>query len=442
MNLSTDDWRAVEHAVGAVPRIAYECAHVYPLSAPMFEEAHGLLRPPADAAPLQVYIHVPFCNYSCGFCFYYKQIGVGVQRREEFVAALELEARWIPTGTVLQQLYVGGGTPTALSADLLARSLDAVLTRTTASRSTPKTVECSPESLSHEHVRVFHERGVNRVSLGVDTLDESILLSINRRHDQRQALSACEMLREADLAVNVDLIYGFDGQSKESFRSDFAALAALGPISFTCYSLRLNERTPLIRRAGEHWSLPELAAWRDFVAMVAAEHGYLQTRWHTFSRKNADAPAYQRAPCVDGFGNGHQIGLGPSALSHLGGSLFRNASDTGAYVEHVTAGGSPITEVFPLREADLKTLYIVRTLGDLKPLSTAGYESLFGSSFGDDYDTSWTALREAGLLTLMEDGETIQMTDLGAQLYDLVTLAFYPESARRWLNQKEQLISA
>src|ERR1022692_2224351 len=175
-------WEEIMRAVGPVPEVAYECAHVYPLSAPRFRHAPGLVRPGSDGRPLQVYIHVPFCNYACKFCFYYKQVGIAVDRQDEYLAALENESKWIPSGATISQIYVGGGTPTALAPKRLARLLDCVLSRTLRSSTAALTVECSPESLSTEHLEVLSQRGVNRISIGVDTTDADILKSIGRGH--------------------------------------------------------------------------------------------------------------------------------------------------------------------------------------------------------------------------------------------------------------------
>src|SRR5262245_40613411 len=129
--LDEDVLDAVAAAVGATPRVLYEDVHVYPLSAPDFAPAPAMARERPAPGPLKLYVHVPFCNYACTFCFYAKRVGVPRPQMERYVAAVERELEWVDAGTPLAQLYVGGGTPTALPADLLDRLLAAVGARLT-----------------------------------------------------------------------------------------------------------------------------------------------------------------------------------------------------------------------------------------------------------------------------------------------------------------------
>jgi oxygen-independent coproporphyrinogen-3 oxidase len=240
------DVDTVRAAIGSVPRVAYEAAHVYPLSAPRFTPLPGAARAiPAGSAPLRLYVHIPFCRYACTFCFYAKRVNTPRSQMQRYVDAVRRELDAFGDDIALQQLYVGGGTPTALPADLLDDVLASVTARIPLDPASCHTVEGSPESLTAEHVEVLRRRGIGRVSLGVQTLDEAILQSINRRHSAQQAVDVCGLLVGAGLSVNVDLIYGFPGQSEDSVQRDLEAFAALGAQSLTLYNLRLNERTPL-----------------------------------------------------------------------------------------------------------------------------------------------------------------------------------------------------
>src|SRR5690606_13034518 len=145
--------------------------------------------------------------------------------------------------------------------------------------------------------------------------------------------------------------------------------------------------------------LERLVRWRAFVHEVTSELGFVQTRWHTFNRETSErARRYDRAPCVDGFGAGHQLGVGVSAVSHLGDTVYRNEETLGAYVERMESGASPVSGVFPLDVEDRKTLFIVRSLGDGRPLDRARYADLFGVAFDDEYGEVLARLRNAGLL--------------------------------------------
>jgi oxygen-independent coproporphyrinogen-3 oxidase len=432
------DLDKVRAAVGGVPRVAYEAAHVYPLSAPQFTRSPRVERERPAGGPLRLYVHVPFCRYACTFCFYAKRVNTPRSRMQRYVDALRRELDALGDESALQQLYVGGGTPTVLPPDLLDQVLAAVTERLSLDRASCHTVEASPESLTAEHVDVVKRRGIGRVSLGVQTLDEGILQSINRRHSARQALDACERLVGSGLSVNVDLIYGFPGQSADSLRHDLAAFTALGTHAFALYNLRLNEHTPLARVVGdlERVDLPALMRWRRWVELVTEQLGFRQVRWHTFLRRDQADPGHDRAPGTNAFGSGREIGIGVSAFSHLGETIYRNHLGFDGYLQRVEAGDSPVEEIFSLRPAERRTLFVARTIGDGRTLDFSDYERTFGRRFDDDYGSVVDRLARADLVR-QTDGR-LALTETGRLVYDLVTLAFFPEDARRWLAGRQE----
>jgi oxygen-independent coproporphyrinogen-3 oxidase len=369
--------------------------------------------------------------------FYAKRVNTPRSEMQRYVDALRRELDGLGGETALHQLYVGGGTPTALPPDLLNDVLAAVAARRPLDPMGCHTVECSPESLTDEHIDVLQRRGIGRASLGVQTLDEALLQSVNRQHDARQALDACARLVGSGLSVNVDLIYGFPGQSEHGLRRDLEAFAALGTQSFTLYNLRLNERTPLSTAVGEmqRIELPALMRWRRFVELVTDELGYVQTRWHMFRHRESRNPGHDRAPGIDAFGSGREFGIGVSAYSHLGETIYRNHEGFHDYVRRVEAGESPVEDVFPFGPHDRRTLFVARTLGDGRELILSAYEQTFGRRMEDDFGRVLDRLRSAALVR--ETAGRLALTEVGRLVYDLVTLAFYPDDARDWLDRRQ-----
>jgi oxygen-independent coproporphyrinogen III oxidase len=435
------DIETIAGAIGGLPRVSYEAPHVYPLSAPVFASRPGTLRERPGAGPLKLYVHVPFCNYACTFCFYVKRIGASRPQMERYVAALERELQWVEEGTPLAQLYVGGGTPTALPADLFDRMLGAIHTRMPVVDGASLTVECSPESISEAHMDVLAARSVPRVSMGIESLDPETLATIHRKHDAEQAFLGCRRMVERGFYVNADLMYGFPGQSKASFRADLEAVAACGVQSISLYNLRLNERTPLARVVGdiERMDLAKLVGWRVAIAELMDGLGFEQARWHTWVRRVAGrARGFDRAPCVDGFDAGRQLGIGVSAVSHLGYTIFRNDEGFDSYMTRIEGNESPVDGVFSLEgEDDRHTLFVARTLGDGQALSRREYEAAFGHPLDADFGAVLGRLVDAELVA--DDGREIALTRNGRLVYDLVTLAFYPTEARDWLASRQGL---
>ena len=434
------DLDAIVAAVGPAPSVQYNKPHVYPMAAPMFVKRPGIDRERPEGGPFEVYVHVPFCSYKCNFCTYATRQGSRAEQMEAYVHAVKQELQWIEPGTQLIELYLGGGTPTVLPAPLLDDVLAAVWQRVRSPRETVHTVECSPESVTPDHVQVLKQRQIGRVSMGIQSLDDQVLQRLNRHHSGREALSACDLLVSSGLMLNVDLIYGLPGQAEESFVRDFQAVAARGVHSVTVYNLRLNEMTPVANKLQdeEQLELERLIEWRAMIRAIAAETGFKQTRWHTFVRERmdveADHPArrFENLPAV-----GNQIGVGMSARSRLGSVVYRNHPEIQAYVQRIAEGDSPVEEVYYLNQPDRKALFIGQYLGNGRPLDLAQYEDRFGCSFERDFSPVLPRLRESGLI--VEDERSISLSETGKLVFDLVNWMFYPRHAQDWIAARQNV---
>lgn len=420
----------VARALEGVPRAAYSVPHVYPTAVP----APGAPRP-ALGPTARLYVHVPFCRYHCTFCHFAVKIGADEDAMARYVGALERELEHVPAGTTLTQLYVGGGTPTALPAPLLDRLLGTVFSR--ARGAGVHTVETSPETISPAHLEVLKRHGVTRVSMGIQSFDDRVLDTVHRQQSRDPALAAIELLLASGLFFNIDLIYGLPGQAPESFASDVRRLAAMGVPSLTLYSLRRNERTRVTTSLGGEgpFDLAGLLRWRAFVKETAEGVGYTQTRAHTFKRVDGAARADEAKVLHDDKIDGKTFGAGMSARSHLGQTMYRNHEQFPEYLDRIERGESPVEQKIPLDGEDQRTQFIAHTLGESRRLRRADYQQTFGSSFDDDYRELLGRLSDAGLVE--DDGTGWSMSELGRHVYDLVMLAFYPARAREWLAARE-----
>jgi len=431
--VSPSQLECMAQVLGSTPPVTQAAAHVYPAAAPAYTASPCEARERPETRELRLYVHIPFCNYKCNFCYYATRVGDTRAVQERYVAALGRELEWVEPGACLSQLFVGGGTPTALPADLLGRMLARIFEVMPPTGQHGHTVEASPESINAEHVAVLREAGVHRVSMGVQSLDPRILDGVHRRHDRRQVMEAVALLVGGGLILNVDLMYGLPGQSEASFAQDLETLAVSGAHSVTLYDLRVTNRTPLGRslREDERLDLLHLLRWRAFVGRATAELGYTQTRWHTFKRLDSIAARHERAACFDAQMQGYQLGIGMSARSHLGTTIYRNHEGMHEYMRRVEAGASPVEQVFRLGGQDLQTQFIARSLGDGKPLERRAYEQAFQRPVEADYGAVLARLAVAGLVE--DRGEELALSDLGRLVYDRVMLQFYPRHAIEWL---------
>lgn len=436
MQISDADVDRVARALGGTANSAYTTPIVYPWSVQNFVPRPLADRPVAAPGRQRVYVHIPFCNYHCTFCFYAVRTGARREEMERYVNALIRELAWVPAGSWLGRLIVGGGTPTALPADLLARTLDAIFTRVPSAHDGAHTLEASPDSVTADHLRVLHDHGVTRMSMGIESLDDAVLNAVQRRHTPEQALAACRLIAESGFTLNIDLIYGLPGQSEDSFRRDLESIAHTGVSTLCLYALRLNERTAVAGQLTEteRFDLARLMRWRAFIRSAAADAGFVQTRSYTFKRAGSKPSWHERPSTPRSTTGAHELGLGMSARSQVGAAVYRNHEVSDTYMDRIEQGMSPVEAVFDLQEDDLKTQLLASTLGNGRPLVRSSYQERFRVSIDDDFAPLLARLGDASLID--DDGERIVLTDMGRLVYDRVLLCFYSSRAQGWLARR------
>jgi oxygen-independent coproporphyrinogen-3 oxidase len=171
------------------------------------------------------------------------------------------------------------------------------------------------------------------------------------------------------------------------------------------------------------------------VRKTATELGFTQTRWHTYKRLDMIAAKHQRAPHHDRSGRGYQLGIGMSARSHPGSTVYRNHERSPTSLDRIESGQSPVQQVIDLREDDRRTQFVTSTLGDGRSLDMDDYAQVFGNPFEADFGEPLHRLVEGGLIA--QEGRTLQFTPVGRLLYDRITFNFYPPRVLQWLSQQK-----
>ncbi len=205
-------------------------------------------------SPLGFYVHVPFCTVKCSYCDFNSYAGIEDMQAEWLAAALVEAKLWAPRllGRQVSTIFIGGGTPSLLSGDSVSRLLDEIRRRIDVDQDAEITLEANPESVEPERLNAYREAGVNRISMGVQSLDASELVFLDRIHSAARAEWAFEAIRSAGFDnVNLDLIYGLPGQSLETWQSTVEQVLGWnghGPDHLSCYALTVEEGTPLAAR--------------------------------------------------------------------------------------------------------------------------------------------------------------------------------------------------
>ena len=224
---------------------------------------------------LSVYIGIPFCPSRCAYCsFVSRTIGKKTELLEPYLNALLEEIRLTgdllrASGKTIRSLYIGGGTPTTLSTPQMIRLLDAINQSFDLSRCLEFTVEGGrPDTLDEEKLRAIHDRGVNRMSINPQTMEDSVLRCCGRIHKTQDILRAYDQATAADFQdINMDLIAGLPTDTPEGFRHSLDAVAQLNPSNITVHTLALKKGADLFEHRE---NLPSAEAVAEMVAYAEA----------------------------------------------------------------------------------------------------------------------------------------------------------------------------
>jgi len=268
---------------------------------------------------ISLYVHVPFCLSKCPYCDFNTYQGIESQFSDFLNAVIDEITAWsVFLGRpVVNTVFLGGGTPSYLPDGDVARILDAIARKYRVRSDAEITAECNPNDLSPEKCAELRAAGVNRVSIGVQSMDNGLLAMLGRRHDANEAAQALERCRGAGFDnVNLDLMYGLPQQSLDQWRDTVARVVALSPEHLSLYSLTLEEGTPL-RRWAEQGRLPEpdpdLAAdMYDHARAALAAAGY-----HHYEISNWTLPGRESEHNLAYWRNLQWVGVGPGAHSSL-----------------------------------------------------------------------------------------------------------------------------
>ncbi|MBI4179320.1 radical SAM family heme chaperone HemW [bacterium] len=287
-------------------------------------------------AAVHVYVHVPFCVDPCGYCdFYrgrYRSAGEAVYR-EALVREIGLR---VPEGAVVRSLYFGGGTPSLLTEAGWTAIFNALTARASFETGAEISIEANPASVTKENARMWRTLGVNRVSVGVQSLNNRILRFLNRLHNARQALAALDCLAAAGFQnVSADLIYAIPGQNLRDLRGAVRHLApSLRHLS--AYALAVEPGTPFARRGVVPQSPDQTAAQYEIILETAGLAGLRRYEISNFAR-----PGYECSHNLNTWAYGALIGLGPSAVGFDGRRRYRNVPDIRQYSVSLRRGALP-----------------------------------------------------------------------------------------------------
>ncbi|HJM75150.1 MAG TPA: radical SAM family heme chaperone HemW [Dehalococcoidia bacterium] len=381
------------------------------------------------AAPqsLSLYLHIPFCTSKCGYCDFNSYEGLDHLAPGYTQALLREIELWGPAARdfSVDTVFFGGGTPSLTNLDDMSAITGAVREHYNLADGTEWSLEANPTDLEREHVEGLRELGINRLSLGVQSLHDDELEMLERAHIADRAVEAVEMARAAGFDnVSMDFIYGLIGQPLERWQQTLERALTLRPEHLSLYALSVEPGTALHYRVSKG-ELPEpdpdVAAdqyeWtRERMAEAGYEH-YEISNWSTPGRQCRHNLVYWHAAPY--------LGLGAGAHSLFAGQRFANLDAPTRYIEAVDetfeerarSGGGTMLQIAGGEtpdEATLRADAMILGLRLIDGVSVADFEQRFGASpdaiFGEAIE------RHTGLGLLERDGDRLRLTPRGLLL--------------------------
>jgi oxygen-independent coproporphyrinogen III oxidase len=287
---------------------------------------------------LALYVHFPFCLSICPYCDFDRQ-ATGFNRIDVYVQAVERElALYAHTGERVHSIFFGGGTPSLMTPAQVEQILSAARRTFEVLPDAEITLECNPDDADLEKLRAFKALGANRLSFGVQSLDDPFLKLLGRRHDSLQARQAAAWAREAGFHFNLDFMFGLPGQSLAHWQTTLAAAVDLAPDHLSCYLLTVDERVPMGRDVARgRLVLPvddDLAEMYTTTRERLAEAGYEQYEISNWAR-----PGQASRHNLTYWRDQAWIGVGAGAASAYGGRRWKNTPVLERYIESVERGG-------------------------------------------------------------------------------------------------------
>lgn len=373
-------------------------------------------------APRSAYVHIPFCAHKCGYCDFASVAGQD-ELADSYLDALESEIRRSIIDTPsLETIFVGGGTPTRLTARQLDRFCRIVRDEFRLLPDYEWTIEANPGTLDREKAAILAGHGVTRVSLGAQSFDLEALAALERHHAPVDVFRSVDLVRDAGLRWSLDLIFGAPASSISTWNSDLDTVLSLAPDHLSCYGLVYEKGTELWKRLQAGLVEPveeDLEASMYETTMDRLENAGLAH----YEISNYAKPGFECSHNLVYWRNDAYYGFGLGAARYVEGLRATNIRDLPGYIRRIERGEDvtgPSERLTPLeRAAETATLMIRRiSLG----IDRADY--LYRTGFELDALFGPLIRKHASNGLILDDGQTIRLTRQGIMLADCVAADF------------------
>ena len=367
-----------------------------------------------------LYIHIPFCKSKCGYCSFYSIKSLNLI--PDFTSALKKEMKlYTKLFKSFDTVYFGGGTPSLLTPQQIKLILKTVSKFYKIDPGAEITLEVNPGDMTLEYFRALRSLGINRLNIGIQSLDNQLLKYLGRRHSASDALASMDAAREAGFTnIGIDLIYGVQQQNLKSWDKTLQKAITLKPEHISCYQLSLAPKTPLYQTyQNQSIKLPsnEQQAKYFFSTSETLENaGYLHYEVSNFARAESlkskhNMKYWQHAP---------YLGLGPAAHSFLENKRWWNKSAVKHYIRDIFQDKIPVVNAENLTPAQLQLEILFLALRTHAGIDLNLYKTKYAADLLEDNKSIISSLIKNNLVEIKDD--FLRPTRLGMAVADSLAL--------------------
>lgn len=361
-----------------------------------------------------LYVHIPFCVQKCLYCDFNSYTNLNLQN--DYIKALEKELSSISQDK-FKTIFVGGGTPTILSLD----NLEKLLIMLEKYKAKEYTFECNPGTLSVDKLNLMKKYGVNRLSIGLQAVQDSLLKRLGRIHNMKHFMESYKNAREVGFHnINIDLMFGIPDQTLEDWKESIKIILELRPEHISCYSLIVEEGTPFYQMyENDSLNLVDENTEREMYYYAVYElkkHGYYHYEISNFSLKEHECNHN-----ITYWQDEEYYGIGAGAHSYTANTRYSNYPVVEDYIKKINSC-SGIEVKTNLTRNDELSEFMFLGLRMISGISKANFQKRFCTDIYSEYNNDLRDLINASLL--IDDGENVKLTPRGIDVSNQVFVRF------------------
>ncbi|MBL6465265.1 MAG: oxygen-independent coproporphyrinogen III oxidase [Peptostreptococcus stomatis] len=372
-----------------------------------------------------LYIHIPFCAKKCGYCDFTSLVGNGTQI-DDYLSYLDKEFSLYKAGNLIddiETIFIGGGTPSILSAGQLERLFSIIGENVDLSKLREYTMESNPGSLTRDKLELMKAGGLNRLSIGLQASQDHLLKFLERIHTYEEFLESYRLARLVGFDnINIDLMFAFQGQTLEDWRETLERVVSLEPDHISAYSLIIEEGTKFFNMYEDgsltDYDEDEYVQMYRYTIDYLADKGYGQYEISNFAKQDKEC----RHNLIY-WDDREYYGLGLGSSGYLGGKRYTNYKNMFNYYKKLDAGERPIAFEETISNREKLNEYLILGLRKIEGISRTKYLDRLKKIDEDKYKENIEIINSyIGSGHIILEGDHIRLSQTGLEISDTISL--------------------